>query len=127
MACSKFHLCFIQKTMSDCPSTCPYVGQIAKLESENGHITPVIASISSKLDQVIIGLGRVELLEVKHNNHAEALTRAFTRIENIEKQVAETSRVLADTLSQIKGMTRVAVVLWTVMGGFVGFIITKVG
>jgi hypothetical protein len=101
-----------------------------KLETQHDHVLPIISKmdlkLDAKLDQVILGLGRVEVLESKHNNHSDALGRAFERIELIEKQTGETSRALADLLSQIKGMTRMAIVLWTVMGATVGFLVNKI-
>lgn len=113
-------------TMPDCSTNCPHLPRILKLETQFDHIHPLINKMDGKLDQVILGLGRIEVLESKHMNHADALNRAFERIEEVEKQSKETSRALADLLSQIKGMTRMAIVLWAIMGASVGYIINKV-
>lgn len=112
--------------MSDCFNQCPHLGRIAKLETQYDHVTPLINKLDGKLDQVILSLGRVEVLESKHNNHAESLARAFDRIGLIERQSLDTARALADLLSQIKGMTRMGIILWTAMGSAVGFILTRV-
>lgn len=112
--------------MTDCSINCPYSSRITKLEAQHDHLAPMINKLDVKLDQVIITLSRVEVLESKHNNHTDALERAFDRIETIEKQVSETSKVLADTLSQLKGMTRFGVVLWVALSGCIGFVFNKV-
>lgn len=111
--------------MSDC-NNCPYIERISRVESNYQHTLPVITAMNSKLDTVILSLGKIEVLESKHNNHSEALGRAFERIEAIEKQTMDTSKAVSDLLSQIKGMTRLAMVLWSVMGASVGFIFSKV-
>lgn len=111
--------------MPDC-NNCPYIERISRVESSYQHSLPVITAMNGKLDVVILSLGKIEVLESKHNNHSEALGRAFERIEAIEKQTMDTSKAVSDLLSQIKGMTRLATVLWTVMGASVGFIFSKV-
>lgn len=110
--------------MPDC-NNCPYIERITRVESNYQHTLPVITAMNNKLDIVIISLGKIEVLESKHNNHSEALGRAFERIEVIETQIMDTSKAVSDLLSQIKGMTRLAMVLWAVMGASVGFIFNK--
>lgn len=112
--------------MSDCAHSCPYAGRITKLETQYDYITPLMNKMDNKLDKVIVGLGRVELLELKHSNHSESIDRAFTRIELVEKQVESTAKVLSDLLSQIKGMTRLAMVLWAGTGATVIYLFNKV-
>ena len=119
---------FQKTTMSECQSSasCPYVGRITKLETHYDHITPLMNKIDSKMDQVILSLGRVEVLESKHNGHSEALNRAFNRIESIERQSADNQKALNDLISQIKGMSRVAIFFWATMGSVLAFIANKV-
>lgn len=111
--------------MSDCQN-CPHVSRISKTETQIDHIGALFIKMDLKLDQVIVALARVEILEVKHGTHTDALGRAFERIEIIERQSSETAKSLADLLSQIKGMTRAAVVAWTIMGAVVSYVATKV-
>ena len=81
--------------------------------------------MDQKLDKVIQGLGRIEILELKHSSHSDAIKQAFTRIDLIEEQLGKTVRTLADMLSQLKGMTRLTTVAYTVLGGVGGFILNK--
>lgn len=112
--------------MSDCSPTCPFGNRITKLETQYDLLTPLVSKIDLKLDQVILGLSRVEILELKHDNHSESLNRAFSRIEATEKQIAATTQAVQDMISQVKGMARVALVVWTLFGATVGFILNKV-
>lgn len=112
--------------MSDCSANCPYIGRITKLETQQDHITPMMNKMDSKLDTVILGLSRVEILELKHSTHSESLNRAFNRIEAVEEQARATAKVLADLLSQIKGMTRLAIIIWAGTGATVAFLINRV-
>lgn len=113
--------------MTPCtPIHCPHAGRISKLEAQQDHVAQVVLKMDGKLDQVLLALGRVEVLESKHAHHTEALGRAFARIESIEKQSKDTATALNDLMSQIKGVSRLAIVLWTVLGGTVGVLITKV-
>lgn len=112
--------------MPDCSTNCPYIGRITKLEAHQDHIAPMMSKMDSKLDTVILGLSRVEILELKHSTHTESINRAFTRIEAVEEQAKATAKVLADLLSQIKGMTRLAVVLWAGTGATVIYLFNKV-
>ena len=105
---------------------CPHVGRISKLEAQQDHVAQTVLKIDAKLDQVLLALGRVEVLENKHAHHTEALGRAFARIESIEKQSRDTAAALSDLMSQIKGMSRLALVIWMVMGSAVGVLVTKV-
>jgi hypothetical protein len=100
--------------------------RIAKLEAQHDYTLPMIGKMDGKLDQLLVALSRVEVLENNHSTQNEALDRAFGRIESVERQVTDTTRALSDLLSQIKGMTRLAMVLWTIMGVSVGFILNKV-
>jgi hypothetical protein len=112
--------------MAECSTNCPHLSRIAKLETQFDYLAPLINKMDGKIDQVILGLSRVEVLESKHFGHGEALGRAFERIESVEQESLNTSKALADLLSQIKAITRLAVVLWTVLGGAVGYIASKV-
>ena len=112
--------------MPECDLGCNQSSRIAKLETQHDYVGSMINHMNAKLDQVIIGLGNVALLEVKHNNHAESLNRAFSRIEIVEKQAATTQQALAEILNQIRGMARMAVVVWACIGGTLGYLITKI-
>lgn len=112
--------------MPECTGTCPYVGRIAKLETQQDHIVPMINKMDNKLDTVLLGLGRVEILELKHANNSESISRAFNRIDSVEVQIETTTKVLNDLLSQIKGMTRLAIVFWACTGASIIYIINKV-
>jgi hypothetical protein len=107
------------------PPSCTQLGRIATLEAQHDHVLHAIGKMDEKLDRVITMLGRVEVLESKHLSHNEALARAFSRIELAERRLDETALKLNDLMSQIKGMTRAAVVLWTVMGGSVTYALIK--
>jgi len=112
--------------MPECTGTCPYIGRIAKLETQQDHLGPMINKMDSKLDTVLLGLGRVEILELKHATNTDAINRAFTRIDSVEGQIESTAKVLNDLLSQIKGMTRLAMVFWACTGASIIYIINKV-
>ena len=107
------------------PGNCSQLGRIAKLEAQHDHVLSAIGKMDEKLDRVIVMLGRVEVLESKHITHNEALSRAFARIESSERRIDDTALKLNDLMSQIKGMTRAAVLLWTVMGGSVTYALIK--
>lgn len=111
--------------MSDCAANCPYLGRIIKLETQYDHSNPLITTMDGKLDKVIQGLGRIEILELKHVNLSDSIKQAFTRIDNVEDQLGKTVRTLSDMLSQLKGMTRLTTVAYTVLGGMGGFILNK--
>lgn len=112
--------------MPDCSVNCPHTSRITKLETQYDLLVPTIGKIDGKLDIVVGGLNRVELLETKHSTHTEAIERAFKRIEVVEAQSVTTAKALADMLSQLKGMYRLGVVMWVVLGGTIGFILNKV-
>lgn len=112
--------------MPECTGTCPYIGRIAKLETQQDHIGPMINKMDSKLDTVLLGLGRVEILELKNANNSDSINRAFTRIDSVETQIENTTKVLNDLLSQIKGMTRLAIIFWACTGASIVYIINKV-
>lgn len=120
------HIIMTSIYMTDCPTNCPYVGRITTLEAQHNLLTPLVNKIDSKMDQVIVSLGKIEVIELKHATHTEALDRAFKRIEDNEKQLEATTVIVRDVLSQLKGMMRVAIVLWTIFGGALGFILTRV-
>lgn len=105
---------------------CPHIGRIARLEAQHDHVLRTVQKIDEKIDKVLLSLGRVEVLESKHIHHNEALARAFKRIEDTEEQVSDTAKALNDLISQIRGMSRLAVVLWTLLSGIVGTVATKV-
>lgn len=107
---------------------CSQLGRISKLEAQHDHVITALVKLDGKMDQILLMLGRVEVLENKHLTQNEALSRAFARIEGAERKLDETTRSLNDLLGQIKGMTRAAVVLWTVMGGAVTYaLVTLMG
>lgn len=107
------------------PASCSQLTRIAKLETQHDHVLLAIGKMDEKLDRVLMALSRVEVLESKHLSHNEALTRAFSRIESAERRLDDMALKLNDLMSQIKGMTRAAVVLWTVMGGSVTYALIK--
>lgn len=111
--------------MSDCAANCPHLGRIIKLETQYDDTNPLITTMDGKLDKVILGLGRIEILELKYSNLSDAIKQAFTRIDNVEDQLGKTVRTLSDMLSQLKGMTRLTTAAYTVLGGVGGFILNK--
>lgn len=112
--------------MTDPIKPCSQLAEIAVLKANQQGIQASLGKLDGKMDTILLELSSIRTLESKQNNHAEALGRAFERIEVIEKQSGETAKSLLEFMSQIRGMTKLAIALWTFLGGAVGWVMSKI-
>ena len=104
---------------------CSQQTEVALLRAHYLNLQKTLDTMSNKMDSILVEMANVRTLEGKLGHHNEALNRAFMRIEVVEKQSDETAKLLLEFMAQIRGMTKLAVALWTVMGGVVGWLVSK--
>ena len=75
----------------------------------------------AKLDLILSQISKIAVLEVNHQNSSNAINRAFSKLEEIEK----TTRDLLTFRDHTEGMAKMAWLLWGVMGTGLGFLILK--
>ena len=76
----------------------------------------------AKLDLILSQLNKVAILEEKHTYQSASLERAFTRIKDLDDQVD----ALSSFKDQVKGMARMAYLIWGAMGVSIAAIVAKV-
>ena len=111
--------------MPDCHD-CKHEGKIAMLEQRDQMIMDALNELKGKTDLILMQVTKVAVLEANHGHHAEALGRAFSRIESAEKQIKDISVESREFMNQIKGMMRVAYWLWGAMGTGLGEMLIKI-
>ncbi len=75
-----------------------------------------------KLDLILMQINKIAVLEANHNNHSQAMGRAFSKIEQLETD----NRKLNDFKSTTEGMAKLAWVIWGTLGAGVFTLIIKV-
>jgi hypothetical protein len=121
----------------DAKCECKQEAKIAMLEQRDGMILDLLGKLEQKTDLILMQITKVAVLEVNHDHQSEALARAFTRIEHLERATAdaakESSRQIealsTETrkfMNQMEGMARGAKILWTLMGGGLGLMFLKI-
>lgn len=110
--------------MSDCPiphRECPYSATVTTHQANMQQIMDLLQELRSDMKTVKVSLGNMPLLEQDLRYQKEALDRAFENIRTLEN-VIEAHKA---KLSELRGMRRMAVLVWTVMGSGLGLALFK--
>lgn len=110
--------------MADCE--CKHEGKIAMLEQRDQMIVDALNKLEGKVDLILMQITKVAVLEVNHQNHNEALSRSFKRIEDLESSVQKLSKESSDFISYTKGMAKMAMIIWGILTGAVGLLGVKI-
>ena len=104
---------------------CKHESTIIGLTHDRDDLKNTMRDISTKMDLILAQMTKVVVLEEKHLNSTADINRAHLYIANLEKQVGELSREVRDFISQAKGMSRMAWVVWTLLSGGLGMMLAK--
>ena len=90
--------------------------RITALEKRDEDLLSEIRKMSekfdSKLDMIISQVTKIEVLEVNHSYHKDAMDRAFKKIEQLEANCT----TLVEYKNKAEGMAKMAWLLWSGMG-----------
>jgi hypothetical protein len=76
----------------------------------------------SKLDLILFQINKIAVLEANHNNHAQGMQRAFSKIESLESA----DRELEAFRNKTEGMAKMAWILWGAIGSGVLALLVEV-
>lgn len=110
----------------DCRTDCKHEGKIAMLEQRDQMIMDALTELKGKTDLILMQVTKVAVLEANHSHHAEALGRAFTRIEVLENSIKTVSEETKAFMHTMQGMARMAYWVWGLMGTGLGTMLIKV-
>lgn len=105
---------------------CKQLGRIAVLEQRDASIIESLQELKQKTDLILMQVTKVAVLEVNHSHQSEALARAFTRIEQIEKELTTLSKETREFMHTVQGMSKMAWYLWGGMGAGMVAMLSKV-
>lgn len=105
---------------------CTSIHRIAQLERRDESIMEALKKMEdrfdSKLDLILFQINKIAVLEANHNNQSASISRAFTKIEDLEVAMVDIQAFKNHT----KGMAKMAWFLWGAMSGAIGFLVIKV-
>lgn len=105
---------------------CKHEAKIAMLDHRDSTIVDALHELKGKVDLILIQTTKIAVHEVYHNNHSEALHRAFGRIEDTEHNVNDLAKETREFMNQVRGMMKMAYWLWGAMGTGLGLMALKV-
>ena len=105
---------------------CKHESKIAILEQRDQMIVEALQKMDGKVDLILMQVTKVAVLEVNHSNHNEALGRAFSRIETLEKDNAALAKEAREFINEVKGMAKMGYWVWGLMGTGLGAMLVKV-
>ena len=104
---------------------CSHIHRIAALEKRDDELLAELRKMSekfdAKLDTIITQVTKIEVLEVNHRYHMDAMDRAFAKI----KELDDSCKTLNEYKNKAEGMVRMAWLLWGAMGTGVGALIIR--
>ena len=129
--------------MTACQHTgaCPHEGTIAQLKQHDTMMMDMLREVRDDLKEVKGSVHVLGAIQAEAAHQKEALTRAFLRIEILEKEKAHDTELSAMALrvkalesakesydafiNQVHGMKTLAWGLWTVLAGGLGLVVFR--
>lgn len=106
-------------------ATCANEVRVTTLERQFESLESTIKKMEdrfdTKLDLILFQINKIAVLEAGHATQANAVSRAFDKIESLETELAS----LKDFRSHTQGMARMAWLLWGTVGIAVAGVIFK--
>lgn len=111
--------------------------RLGKVENITSNLQSLMESVDAKVDKILEKVNRIDILEVKHTNQQDELSRAYKKIDSLEKEHDQEIAALhknLDTLSvesrafhnETKGMAKMAWYLWSGIGATTFLLLIKV-
>lgn len=93
------------------------------IQAQLKAMTETLLHVRATVDAMNVELKKISVLEEKHSNHSQALSRAFTEIEKLEEALLDHQRLDQEDHDDFKktiwftsGFAVAVSVLWTVFG-----------
>jgi predicted nucleic acid-binding Zn-ribbon protein len=90
--------------------------RLVRLERDMQHVQEMLEGISRKIDSAIELKSAVQVLENKDAQHREAMSRAFQRVEALEKEVRDLQTCLDRATAKFQGAVKALGVVAGVVG-----------
>ncbi len=100
--------------------------RISGLESAYSYLKDTMKEIVEKLNSILEQSTKVAILAEKQANHAIDLERAEKRIVEVEAKYSTLHTQVSEFISFIRGLTKLAYILWTGLGAVVFLILIKI-
>jgi len=100
--------------------------RISGLESSYSYLKDTMKEIVEKLNSILEQSTKVAILAEKQANHAIDLERAERRIVEVEAKYSTLHTQVSEFISFIRGLTKLAYILWTSLGAVVFLILIKI-
>lgn len=96
------------------------------LESSHSHLKSSLDTVVDKLDKILEQNTKVAVLAEKQMSHQADIERAHFRIEQVEQKGEKLAVEVREFISFIRGLTKLAYVLWSSLGGAVFLLAIKI-
>lgn len=96
------------------------------LESSTIYLKEGMDTVVDKLDKILEQNTKVAILAEKQAANQVDLDKAALRIDKIEAKHSELSKQVSDFISFITGLTKLAYILWTSLGGVTFLLLVKI-
>lgn len=107
------------------------------LEQSHTYLKETLGGMASKLDLILVQITKVAILEEKssvqqidinraHNKISTVETKHELLIDALEKKHDDLAVEVRDFVSFIRGLTKLAYILWSTLGGVVFLILVKI-
>jgi len=106
---------------TDCPANCAHGETINRLNQREMSVQEGIADIRADLKELKVMVNSIGKIELDHEHTKTAVSRAFSRIENIEASV----RSFDAFINQVIGMKNLSYVLWAILTSGMGLMLFK--
>ena len=100
--------------------------RISGLESSYSYLKDTMKEIVEKLNSILEQSTKVAILAEKQANYAIDLERAERRIVEVEAKYSTLHTQVSEFISFIRGLTKLAYILWTSLGAVVFLILIKI-
>ena len=122
-------------------AVCPHESSIAKLQHSDDTLMTILKEVRDDIREMKGSLSAIPTMMVEATHMKETVSRAFTRLEVLEKERAhggdvaaliarvkelETAKDNYDAfINQVQGMKTMAWALWTILAGGLGVVIYR--
>lgn len=100
--------------------------RIGALEGAHTFLKASVEEIVNKLDKILEQNTKIAVIAEKQANHQVDLERAETRIKDMEAKHLALYTQVSEFISFIRGLTKLAYVLWTSISAVVMLLLIKV-
>jgi len=109
-----------------CPSTCTQEGRLSRIEAQMEMLAKQADRTTDQFREILDRLNEIKVIEKSIISQSQAMDRAFKAIEEAKAIAESNQRELEAHINRIRGMTMLAVGLWTVLGGSLLYVAEKV-